>query len=54
MTVPCDTGAALAGLSVKPATATDATATDEARRNDPVRLRNLLVKEFLNMGILSK
>ena len=30
------------------------TITDEARRKEPVWLRNLLVKEFLNMGILSK
>jgi hypothetical protein len=27
---------------------------DEATRKDPARLRNLLVKEFLNMGIPSK
>ena len=44
----------MTGLSVKPATAMLAIATDEARSNELVLLRNLLVGEFLDMGILSK
>lgn len=51
---PHETGAALTGLSVKPATAIVATAMDEATRKDPARLRNLPVIEFLNIRILSK
>ena len=53
MIFPHETGAALTGLSVKPATAMVATAMDEATRKDPARLRNLLVKEFLNIGVSS-
>jgi hypothetical protein len=44
----------LTGLSVKPATAKLAIATDEARSNELVLLRNLLESEFLGMGILSE
>jgi hypothetical protein len=51
---PNDTGAALTGLSVKPATAILAIATDEARSNELVLLRNLLKSVFLGMGILSE
>jgi hypothetical protein len=54
MICPNETGAALTGLSVKPATAIDATATDEARMNELVLRRSLLVTEFLNIRILSK
>jgi hypothetical protein len=51
---PNETGAALTGLSVKPATATVATAIEEARMNELVLRRSLLVTEFLNIRILSK
>jgi hypothetical protein len=54
MICPNDTGAALTGLSVRPATAIVATAIDEATRKEPALLRSLLVIEFLNIRILSK
>ena len=53
MIFPHETGAALTGLSVKPATAIVATAKDEATRKDPARLRNLLAKKLFNIGVSS-
>jgi hypothetical protein len=52
--LPNETGAALTGLSVRPATAIVATAIDEATRKEPALLRSLPVMEFLNIRILSK
>jgi hypothetical protein len=51
---PHETGAALTGLSVTPATATVATAIEEARMNELVLRRSLLVIEFVNIRVLSK
>jgi hypothetical protein len=52
--LPNETGAALTGLSVKPATEIVATAIDEARMKELVLRRSLLVIEFLNIRVLSK
>jgi len=51
---PNETGAALTGLSVKPATAIVATAIDEAKMQELVLRRSLLVIEFVNIRVLSK
>jgi hypothetical protein len=51
---PNETGAALTGLSVTPATAIVATAIDEARMQELVLRRSLLMTEFLNIRVLSK
>jgi hypothetical protein len=51
--LPNETGAALTGLSVKPATAIVATAMDETTRKDPALLRCWPVIEFLNISNLS-
>jgi hypothetical protein len=51
---PNETGAALTELSVTPATAIVATAIDEARMQELVLRRSLLMTEFLNIRVLSK
>ena len=54
MICPNETGAALTELSVTPATAIVATAIDEARMQELVLRRSLLMTEFLNIRVLSK